>query len=270
MERRVLFLGGNGHCAARLGPARAALADLERQAASETFDLIDVPYAGFESRPPANDFDGFLADLSGFIASTVGSGGEAILYGTGIGGLLALCLRAQGDCLDVPLLLQAPVLWGLEHRWMPRLMRLGPLRFALHRLFAARWFQAWFVRKQFDQPLPPGLREAFFQGYAECAAAASCFAWLTPGLLRQLEARFASRREALQRVALWWGGRDPVVGLQELTWTELALGVRWPVRTFPTWGHYPMIDDPRDWVMELSHVLATPGALSGPRGPEAE
>jgi hypothetical protein len=270
MERRVLFLGGNGHCAARLGPARAALAEVTPEGTLEPFDLIDVPYAGFEGRPPANDFDGFLTHLSGFIASTVSRGGPAVLYGTGIGGLLALCLRARGACLEVPLLLQAPVLWGLEHRWMPRLMRLGPVRFALHRLFAARWFQDWFVLKQFEQPLPPGLREAFFQGYADCAAAASFFAWLTPTLLRQLEAQFTGRREALERIALWWGGRDRVVSLQELAWTEQALEVQWPVRTFPSWGHYPMIDEPRDWVKELSHALATPGTLSGSRGPEAE
>jgi hypothetical protein len=234
------------------------------------FDLIDVPYAGFEGRPPAADFAGFLADLSGFIVSSVGRGCGTLLYGTGIGGLLALCLRARGDCLDVPVLLQAPVLWGLERRWMPRLMRVGPVRFALQRLFAARWFQSWFARKQFEQPLSPSLREAFFQGYAECAAVASFFAWLTPRLLRQLEAQLTGRRETLERIAVWWGGRDRVVGLQELARTEQALGVCWPVRTFPTWGHYPMIDDPRDWVKELSHALATSEALSGPRRPEAE
>src|SRR5262249_22985673 len=162
------------------------------------------------------------------------------------------CLRARGVCLDVPILLQAPVLWGLEHRRMPRLLRLGPARLLLRRLFAARWFQAWFVRKQFERPLSPALRQAFFQGYADCAAASDFFAWLTPALLRQLEIKFADRPEALERISVWWGGRDRVVTLQELTWTEKALGVRWPVRNFPTWGHYPMIDEPGDWVRELS------------------
>ena len=88
MERRLIYLGGNGHCAARLAPARAALTAL-----GEPFELIDVPYPGFEGRPRAADFEAFLAGVSGGIA---GAGG-AILYGTGIGGLLALCLRARGE-----------------------------------------------------------------------------------------------------------------------------------------------------------------------------
>jgi hypothetical protein len=37
--------------------------------------------------------------------------------------------------------------------------------------------------------------------------------------------------------------------------------VRWPVRIFPYWGHYPMIDEPEDWVRTLADALATPGAL---------
>jgi hypothetical protein len=270
MGRRVLFLGGNGHCAARLIPAQTALAELMRSGVSEGFVLIDVPYAGFEGRARAYNFDGFLGGLAQFIASELRHGGETLLYGTGIGGLLALCLRSRGDCLDVPILLQAPVLWGLEHRRMPRLLRLGPARLLLRRLFSSRWFQAWFVRKQFERPLLPTLRQAFFQGYADCAAATDFFTWLSPSLLRDLEARFACRPDGLGQINVWWGGRDSVVTLQELAWTEKALGMHWPVRTFPSWGHYPMIDEPRDWVRELSHALATPEGLPRTLSPQAE
>ena len=30
-----------------------------------------------------------------------------------------------------------------------------------------------------------------------------------------------------------------------------------PVVEFPTWGHYPMIDVPREWAEALVHALAT-------------
>jgi hypothetical protein len=260
MTRQALFFGGNGHSAARLIPARTALANMAQPGRGEKFDLVDVPYPGFENRPRAADLDAFLSALSTFIAEAVnGSPGITLLYGTGIGGLLILCLRARVEWLDLPVLLQAPVLWGLEHRWMPRMLRLGPTRFLLRRLFASPWFQRWFVRKQFGRMPPPAVQKAFFQGYADCPAAADFFTWLTPALLRQLERQFAGRPEALERITVWWGGRDRVVHLQELAWTEKALGVRWPVRTFAGWGHYPMIDDPCRWVRELSHVLDGPG-----------
>lgn len=270
MERRLIYLGGNGHCAARLAPARAALARLAAEGNVAPFDLIDVPYPGFEGRPRAPDFEAFLAHLSGGIGAAAGAeAGGALLYGTGIGGLLALCLRARGEWGDVPLLLQAPVLWGLERRLMPRVLRLGVARRLLGRAFASPWFQRRFVRKQFERSPPPEVRDGFFEGYARCAALPDLFAWLTPRLLRHLEERFAARPEALERVGVWWGGRDRVVNLRELAWTERALGVRWPVRTFPAWGHYPMIDEPEDWVRALSDVLAAPESIPGPVGPQA-
>jgi pimeloyl-ACP methyl ester carboxylesterase len=260
MTCSLIYLGGNGHCTARLGPAREALA---RQ--NSPFNLVDLPYSGFEDRPRARDFEQFLDHLSEFIA---GVRGDRHLYGTGIGGLLALCLRARGEFLEIPLFLQAPVLWGLERRLMPRILRLGLARILLNRLFAAPWFRRRFVRKQFERPLSPGMQAAFFDGYRRCPAAADFFTWLTPGLLRELERRFGARPEALQNVGLWWGGKDRVVSLQELAWTERALGVRWPVRTFPDWGHYPMIDAPDEWVRALSDAVAAPERISGYGGPQ--
>jgi hypothetical protein len=263
--RRLIYLGGNGHCAVRLAPARAALARLAAERQITPFDLVDVPYPGFEGRPRAADLEAFLASVSASVAAA----GGGVLYGTGIGGLFALCLRARGECGEMPLLLQAPILWGLERRLFPRLMRLSLARWMLRWVFAWPWFQRRFVRKQFERSLTPEERTAFFEGYARCTALADLFAWVTPRLLRKLEAELAARPEALSHVGVWWGGRDHVVGLSELTCTEQALGTHWPVRSFPHWGHYPMIDEPEEWVRALSNVLAAPESIPGPGGPEA-
>lgn len=262
MDRRVIYLGGNGHCAARLGPARDALAR-----AAADFALIDVAYPGFENRPRAQSFDAFLASISASIHER--AQGQTILYGTGIGGLLALCLRARGEWLDIPLLIQAPVLWGLEHRLMPRVLRIGFARRLLHWVFARRWFQRRFVGKYFLQPMSAELQAAFFAGYAQCSAAGDLFAWLTPALLRELEKQFAGRPERLAAIRVWWGERDQVVNLQELAWTEKALGVHWPTQTFPHWGHYPMLDAPDEWVRALNDVLASFDAIPRSLGPQA-
>lgn len=269
MERRVFYLGGNGHCAARLAPARAALARLSLTQQVRPFELVDVPYPGFEGRPRALDFETFLTTVAAVVTSA-NEVREELVYATGIGGLLALCIRARGEWRERPLLFQAPVLWGLEHRLMPKVMRLGCARFLLGRLFATSFFQARFVRRQFEKPLAPETRAAFFEGYARCTALPDFFAWLTPRLLRRLEVQLASRREALNDITVWWGGQDQVVDLRELDWTEKALRARWPLRTFPSWGHYPMLDEPEDWVRALDHVLAEPGALSGQYGPQAQ
>jgi pimeloyl-ACP methyl ester carboxylesterase len=248
---RVAFLGGNGHCADRLAMVRRSL--------PPGIGLAEVPYPGFEDRPRAASLDDFLARIADYLRSS----SPVLVYATGIGGLLALCLRARGELTGTPILLQAPVLWGLEHRWIPRMMRLGLAQAALRRVFATTAFQRRFVRKYFTHPPDPATIAVFFDGYARCAAAPDLFAWLTPSLLRSLEQDLTARPAALDRVTVWWGGRDRVVDLQELEWTKAALGLgeRWPVRVFPDWGHYPQIDQPQAWARALADAVADAGAV---------
>jgi pimeloyl-ACP methyl ester carboxylesterase len=247
----VAFLGGNGHCAWRLAAAREALAQ-------RGIALHDVPYPGFELRPRAPDREAFLtATLAAIPAAP-------LVYATGIGGLLALCLRARGALRDRRLLLQAPVLWGIERRWMPRLMRLAAARRAAQLLFAAPAFQARFARRHFQRPLAVEERSAFFEGYRHCASFGDLFAWLSPALLRRLESAFGADPHALQGIETWWGERDHVVGLEELRRTEATLGVRWPLQQFPGWGHYPMIDVPQKWADTLASRVQELGAWEPP------
>jgi pimeloyl-ACP methyl ester carboxylesterase len=253
-RRRILFLGGNGHSTERLEPARAVL----RQR-GEPWLLRDVAYPGFEDRPRAASLEAFLTAVSAELTSAVVAG-QTLLYGTGIGGLIALALRARGEHLDTPLLLQGAVLWGVKTRLFPRLMRLG-MGGMLPRLFGFGPFQDWFVRRKFRRPLTPEVRQAFFSGYARCPAMADFFKWLTPAFLKELEQRFSTHREGLEHITAWWGEHDHVVPLAELEQAEKALQVDWPLRRFPEWGHYPMLDDPEDWVRALTDVVAEPGSL---------
>ena len=244
---RIVFLGGNGHCAERLAAGRKALAE-------EGLELADVPYPGFEGRARAADLDAFLRSVSAELAARP-RGQDSLVYATGIGGLIALCLRARGELLDAPLLLQAPVLWGLERRLMPRLMRRRLARAAAARLFSSRAFRWLFVRRHFLKPPPAEVQAAFFDGYARCGAFPDLFAWFTPARLRRLERDLAARPAALRDVTVWWGGRDRVVTPRDLRWSEQALGTTWPLRVFPDWGHYPMIDEPQTWARALAGAV---------------
>jgi hypothetical protein len=224
MTERVAFLGGNGHCTARLTAAGEALA-------RHGIRLDEAAYPGFDGRPPAPDLDSFLD------ATLAGVSEAPLVYATGIGGLLALCLRARGALRDRRLLLQAPVLWGLEQRKMPRLMRFAAARRTGLLIFATRLFQDRFVRQHFCRTLAPEERREFFAGYRRCRSFGDLFAWLGPPLLRTLESTFAADPAGLKHIEVWWGGRDRVVGLEELRHSETALGVRWPLQHFPDWGH---------------------------------
>jgi pimeloyl-ACP methyl ester carboxylesterase len=247
MARRILsFLGGNGHCAARLTTARTFL--------TAEVDLVEAPYPGFEGRPRAAGLEVFLDAMEEHLRSVQ----PDLVYASGIGALLSLCLRARRVLRDTPIIMQGAVLWGLEHRWMPRMMRFKPMQRTVSGLFANELFQRRFVRSHFTHPPEAATAAAFFDGYARCSALPDFFAWLTPALLRSLERDLAARPEALENIQVWWGGRDSVVSASELAWTagRLSPAARWPVRIFPEWGHYPMLDAPREWAEALSHALA--------------
>ena len=242
--KRVLFLGGNGHCEARLDPARASL-----KARGSDLELVDAHYPGFEGRARASSLDAFLDS----IAERFERERPDTVYATGIGGLFLLALRAR-DQLRVPAILQGAVLWGLEHRTFARVMR-GPLPHLL-RLALRTPLARWRFEKRHLAGVEAVDKRAFFRGYAECAAFPDFFRWLRAPLLRSLEATFAEAPERLDDLRAWWGARDHVVGLEELRVTESALGRSIPCTTYDAWGHYPMLEDPDGWSEELLRAVA--------------
>ncbi len=165
----------------------------------------------------------------------------------------AVCSRcACGQILDVPIVMQGPVLWGLEKRLMPRVLRFLPAQALLLPLFVTRLFRQRFTSKYFVHPPSDAMQRAFYNGYACCTAAPDFFQWLTPDLLRGLEQDFALRPECLNHITMWWRAQDKVVRLQELRWTEAALGHMFPLQEFAAWGHHPLIDAAEDWVQTLA------------------
>jgi len=249
-SRNIFFLGGNGHCAARIAAARRSLT---AQTAGALV-LCDFPYPGFEGRPRAASLDDFLEAVAGPIEA---AGETAAVYCTGIGGLFLLCLRARGRLLGVPAVMQGAVLWGLETRAFPKAMRALPLLpGAARSLFRYYWFQERFLAKHFREPLSAEMRALFFDGYARCAAFEDQFRWLTPGLLRELESAFRADPAKLDGIHAWWGDGDTVVGLDELRVTEARLGHTFSLRTLPGWGHYPYLDDPEGWAAALAEEFA--------------
>lgn len=246
----VLLLPGNGHHPVRLEGARATL-----RSRGAPFELAELAY------PRADSFDALLESLA--VSTEAWGAGRPLapVYATGIGGLVALSLRARGALLGRPLVLQGAVLWGLEGRLFPRVMRVGPMPRLLAAAFTLGAVRRHFARRHFLVPHDPDWTERFFAGYADAQAFADWFDWLTPRLLRELERELPRTPGALDDIEFWWGERDTVVGVEELRVSERALGTSFPLRTFPAWGHYPMCDDPEGWITEVSRVVDTAGAL---------
>lgn len=242
----VLYLGGNGHAPVRLEPARGVLRRL-----GDPFALLELDY------PAASSWENLLTGLGAAVEEAGRAHPRAPVYATGIGALVALALRARGLLLAHPLVLQGGVLWGLERRSFPRVMRLPGLPALLAAGLQTSLVRRRFAARHFLRAHPPAFLDAFFEGYRDATAFSGWFEWLRPGLLRTLERELSAAEGALDGIEAWWGGRDGVVGVEELHVTERALGVEIPLRVFPEWGHYPMIDDPEGWVAEVRRVVET-------------
>jgi hypothetical protein len=128
-------------------------------------------------------------------------------------------------------------------------------RSLLKHLFTYSSIQNRFVRRHFRQPLDQSTREQFFEGYRDCSLFSDFFDWFNSPFLRQLETQFALHPEQLQNISVWIGEHDRVVGRAEIDKTERALGVSWPIIQHPSWGHYPAIDTPEEWVKALQNAL---------------
>jgi hypothetical protein len=209
-----------------------------------------VEYPGFEGRPRPRAFDEFLDGVAAPVQRAQANTSITGAYATGIGALLALEMRARG-LLDVPVVLQGPVLWGLETRGMPRLARAG-LAPLLGRALRTPFFLGVVWRRHFLRPVPADGWRELVDGYQRCAVTADLFRWLDPAFLGALRSRLIASPTALERIEVWIGEHDRVVGLADVHATERALGVRWPCRTVSGWGHYPMMDDPEGWVRALN------------------
>jgi hypothetical protein len=253
----IAYLGGNGHAPARLERVRAEL-DRDRGDHCPPIEIREAAYPGFEGRATAADLDEFLRRTRESLPDR-----PDLVVGSGICGLIALSLRARGR-LDAPLALHAPVLWGLETRRFPKIMRWRAPRMAVTLLFRLPWFQARFARKHFRGPLDAATRRRFFDGYRRCPAFGQLFEWFTPALLRDLEGRFRADPGLLGGVEVWWGGGDAVLGPLEMEVTEEALGrLPWSVRTFPAWGHYPSLDVPGEFADALACAVEDARGVSG-------
>jgi pimeloyl-ACP methyl ester carboxylesterase len=239
----VLALHGNGGGGERFARAAASCpSDVRLHAPT-------LPgFGGVPADPRLVDLAGFAEVARGHLRALPR---PRVLLGHGIGGSIALQL-GQREARDADaLILHAPVGPLLDRRRFPRLMRLPGMRGLVRGLLVNRALRPWWTRKLFDGaspegPMPQADRDAFFAGYAHCAAFAAMFDLITP-------AWFAALRPIDLPGVLWWGERDGVLrsGHAELLRPLLP---RARVLIEPGWAHFPMLDRPRAYAARLAEL----------------
>jgi pimeloyl-ACP methyl ester carboxylesterase len=244
IHAHVVFLPGIGHRPVRLAAARAVL-----RARGIPVHIIEMDY------PHADTFDELVDQLSErLLVWSLREPGVPV-YATGVGALVALALRARGSLVGHKIVIQGGALWGLGRRTFPRVVRVAPVARLVASTFRNPRFRERYAEKNFQRLHSPEFVNDFFEGYGDGRRVAKWLRWLRPSLLRKLEKEFAAHPDALEDVEIWWGEKDKITGLDELSRMERAVGQQFPLHVFEDWGHYPMIDAPEAWVTELTNIV---------------
>lgn len=170
-----------------------------------------------------------------------------ILLGTGIGGSIALeYAQHYGDTL-AGLVLHAPVGTRIDTRLFPRLMKLPGMRRLGQFVFSERPFRPIWRRLLFSEPLPPHITTQFFDEYAQCQVFGQMFDLITADW-------FDGLRPLSLPAALLWGEQERVLSVDQLEdYKTILTNPR--IRTVPNWDHFPMLEQPQEFVDELMGLV---------------
>ncbi len=168
-----------------------------------------------------------------------------ILLGHGIGGAITIDVVAQRPDLVDGLILHAPVAANLESRLFPKVMQSMFIRRAAKRIISS-----WPMRKVASRLIfakaPQPYVERFLAEYRRADAFEVMFDLLTAGWYESLPVL------TVPSVVLW-GEKDRVLQVEQAEAVEKKLAdVSRHIE--PSWGHYPMIEQPEDYARALAVV----------------
>ncbi|MEO1060991.1 MAG: alpha/beta hydrolase [Actinomycetota bacterium] len=217
------------------------------------FVAVDLP--GFGGRPlperPAT-----MELLAGALREELtGDRAPIVVLGHGIGGSIALSALQDVDVAG--LILHAPVAARLDTRWFPRLMRPAPVRAAVQ--WAISSPPARLLGKALlfrDGDVPRSYVDRFLGEYRHAEAFADMFDLLTVDWFEQLE-------PLTTPTSILWGDGDRVLGADQAT-DLLRVVPEATTETVEGWGHFPMIEQPVDY---LDRVVGIARELVGQRHP---
>lgn len=217
--------------------------------------LVAVTLPGFAAVPADRSFRS-PADFARSLASMVSSQPRPrVVLGHGIGGSIALELVQQHADLIDGLILHAPVGTRLDRRIFPRLMVIPGARALGQRLVASHTLRPIVRRLLFSRAVPSVYLDRFFEEYRACSVFSQMFDLIT-------SAWFQGLRPTALPAALLWGEAERLLAVdQAADYQALLPGA--VIRRVPGWGHFPMIERPDQYAVEIAALARSLGKQAG-------
>lgn len=209
--------------------------------------LVAVDLPGFGGRPlperPAT-----MPLLAAALADELGDDrAPIVLLGHGIGGSIALSTLQDHADRVAGLILHAPVAVRLDRRWFPRLMRPAWVRRAVQLAISSRPARLVGRRLLFRRgDVPDDYVDRFLGEYRRTEAFGDMFDLLTAEW-------FDSLRPLEVPTAVVWGEHDRVLGADQAEeLLSVVPGAR--VVNVADWGHFPMVEQPSDYIEQIADI----------------
>lgn len=238
-QTTILAIHGNGGGAFRF----ALVPELEAPTSLSPITLPGFQGRGLPKGPiTLATFTDAVVDAIAGVRSAFPEG-KVVLLGHGIGGSIALDVVARNPSAADALILLSPVGVKLDERLFPRIMSQPLIRQAAKAIISSPIMQATAGRVLF-KPAPRPFAKRFLAEYANADAFEVMFDLLDADW-------FDSLPELTIPVAIVWGEKDRVLDVSHVEAYEEAIpDTRRIVRA--DWGHYPMIEQPRDFASTIS------------------
>lgn len=169
-----------------------------------------------------------------------------ILMGHGLGGVFVLEFLQKYEYLIDGVILHSIVGANLNKRIFPKLMKLPKVAFLIKSLIANPLFRPIISRKFFQTRIDSNYEKLFFEAFGNCEVFENMFQIINYSWFKNLSPI------NLPTVFLW-GEKDWILGPNEIN--ELQNLFPFSSKSIiPNWDHFPMIDKPESYALEITRI----------------
>jgi len=169
------------------------------------------------------------------------------VLGTGIGGSILLELLQHQPNIADQLLFHAPVGAHLDRRLFPKILKLPGVARCARALIGLPLLRPLWTRLFFESPLPEDFLHQFFLGYRDCRVFGKMFHLIDHRWWRSLS-------PVETPASILWGARERLLTVDQKD-PFLKILPHATTRVLPHWRHFPMIEQPEEFVKIVEEYL---------------
>ena len=171
-----------------------------------------------------------------------------IIMGHGLGGVFVLEFLQKYAHLVDGVILHSIVGANLNKRIFPKLMKLPKIAFLVKILIASPLFRPFISKKFFQTKIDPNYERMFFEAFGKCEAFENMFQIINYSWFKALS-------PINLPTTFLWGEKDWILKPNEINEFQKLFSNSSKL-IIPDWDHFPMIDQPDSYALEITKIAS--------------